>query len=65
LEQALADAGMSPGRRRHRRATSNRDREARADAELRRAGIEPGDPSLYPRTPADLQGRPDPAPPVR
>ena len=65
LDQALADAGMSPGRRRHRRATSNRDREARADTELRRAGIEPGDPSLYPRTSADLHGRPGDAPPVR
>jgi len=56
LEQALADAGMPTGRRRHRRGSSNRDREARADAELRRSGIEPGDPSLYPQTDADLRG---------
>jgi len=56
LEQALADAGMPTGRRRHRRGASNREREARADAELRRSGIEPGDPSLYPETDADLRG---------
>jgi hypothetical protein len=65
LEQALADAGMQLGRRRHRRGTSNRDREARADADLRRSGIEPGDPSLYPRTEADLHGRPDEPTPTR
>jgi hypothetical protein len=55
LEQALADAGMSTGRRRHRRGSSDRDRGDRADADLRQAGIEPGDPSLYPQTEADLR----------
>lgn len=62
MEQALVDAGIDPGtktdrkgRGRHRRL-DGRAREARADAELRSAGIEPGDPSLYPRTEADLHG---------
>ena len=31
-----------------------RDREARADRELLSAGIEPGHPSLYPTSEADL-----------
>lgn len=55
LEQALADAGMPTGRRRARRAAGNQDRADRVDAELLGAGIEPGDPSLYPQTEADLR----------
>lgn len=55
LEQALADAGMPTGPRRPRRGSSDRDRGDRADDDLRQAGIEPGDPSLYPQTEADLR----------
>jgi hypothetical protein len=54
LEQALADAGMDPGHHR-RRSTRHHDRVARVDETLRRAGIEPGDPSLYPETAGDLE----------
>ncbi len=54
LEQALADAGMESGHRR-RRSTRHHDRVARVDETLRRAGIEPGDPSLYPETARDLE----------
>jgi hypothetical protein len=56
MEQAIADAGISTsGRRgRRRRADHGRAREARADADLLRAGIEPGHPSLYPSSEADL-----------
>jgi hypothetical protein len=66
MEQALVDAGIDPagssarGRRSRRRRLDGRAREALADTELRSAGIEPGDPSLYPRTPADLQAPPTP-----
>jgi len=63
LEQALADAGMDPGARR-RRSTRHRDRVARVDDTLRRAGIEPGDPSLYPETATDLQADQAAAPPA-
>jgi hypothetical protein len=50
LSQALADAGFDARARRERRAASgSRARADRADAELLAAGIEPGDPSLYPR----------------
>jgi hypothetical protein len=34
-------------------------REARVDDELLHAGLEPGDPSLYPQTDADLRAGPD------
>jgi hypothetical protein len=53
MDQAIADAGIAPkrGRRRQRDA----DRAAHADETLRRAGIEPGDPSLYHRHDADLR----------
>ena len=44
LEQALVDAGLARGGRRRSRGA---DRADDTDAELRRAGIEPGDPSLY------------------
>jgi len=44
LEQALEDAGLA---RRRRRRARDADRAEDTDAELRRAGIEPGDPSLY------------------
>jgi hypothetical protein len=56
MEQAIADAGISTSTRggRRRRADSSRAREARADRELLAAGIEPGDPSLYPTSEADL-----------
>lgn len=53
IEQARADAGLpadAPGRRRRRRRA---DSPARADAALRRSGIEPGDPSLYGAEPHD------------
>ena len=46
LEQALADAGLARSRRRGR-GSRGAERAEDADAELRRAGIEPGDPSLY------------------
>ena len=50
MQQALADAGLARGRR--RRDARDADRADLADEELRRAGIQPGDPSLYPgRTP--------------
>lgn len=44
LRQAMADAGVVDRRGR----LNGREREARADAALAAAGIEPGDPSLYP-----------------
>jgi hypothetical protein len=44
LEQALEDAGLA---RRRRRRSRDADRAEDTDAELRRAGIQPGDPSLY------------------
>jgi hypothetical protein len=52
LEQALADAGMATGHR-WRRAR-HPDRVTRIDETLRQAGIEPGDPSLYPQSGVDL-----------
>jgi hypothetical protein len=55
LERALADAGVSTGRRGRSRVS----REARVDDELLHAGLEPGDPSLYPQTDADLRTGPD------
>ncbi len=59
MEQALVDAGLDPKagsrtKRGNRRKLDGRAREALADDELRAAGIEPGDPSLYPSTEADL-----------
>lgn len=51
MGQALGDVPLpTPG---VRKARADAEREARADRELMRAGIEPGDPSLYPG------GRPD------
>ncbi len=55
MEQALADAGLSTRKGRRRRYDDGRAREARADRDLLGAGIEPGDPSLYPTIEADLQ----------
>ena len=49
LAQALADAGFDGRGRRPRRSGGSRERAARADEELLAAGIEPGDPSLYPQ----------------
>ena len=57
MEQALADAGFASGRRGRRR--SRQTREDRVDSELLRAGLDPGDPSLYPRAEADLHADPD------
>jgi hypothetical protein len=54
MEQAIADAGVRVRRGRGRRTDDGRAREARADRDLLEAGIEPGHPSLYPRTEADL-----------
>ncbi len=49
LRQALADAGLNARAKATRAARASGDtREANVDNELRRAGIEPGDPSLYP-----------------
>ena len=49
LSQALADAGFDARGKRPRRSGGSRERAARADEELLAAGIEPGDPSLYPQ----------------
>lgn len=48
LNQAVADVGLFDTARRRHTSAQGGNREARADAELRAAGIEPGDPSLYP-----------------
>ena len=53
MEQAVEDAGLKQTRRR-RRADDSRASEAEVDRALLAAGIEPGDPSLYPETDADL-----------
>ncbi len=47
LGQAVADAGLFTGAGRNAGTATGAEREARADQELRAAGIEPGDPSLY------------------
>jgi hypothetical protein len=57
MEQALADAGFASGRARRRR--SRQSREDRVDTELLGAGLDPGDPSLYPSGAADLLADPD------
>jgi hypothetical protein len=54
MEQAVEDAGLDTRRRRRRRADDSRAREADVDRALLAAGIEPGHPSLYPATEADL-----------
>lgn len=67
IGQSLEDAGLVDGNGTPRgrvrvRRQSEQDRASRIDAELRAAGIEPGDASLYPRTADDLQApadRPD------
>lgn len=49
LKQAMADAGVaSSGRATKVSRRTALDREQKIDQELRRAGVEPGDPSLYP-----------------
>ncbi len=61
MANALADAGVATANgRRSRRGVSARlasqtgkAREAKVDDDLRAAGIEPGDPSLYPDRPVD------------
>jgi hypothetical protein len=47
MGQALADAGVGPGRRRWARLVPDVDRGARVDRDLAGAGIHPGHPSLY------------------
>lgn len=61
MEQALAEAGipLAQGGRKRRRAETSRAREQRAEASLFAAGIEPGHPSLYPKTAADLHDHGD------
>ena len=54
IDQALADAALgadrtSTGRATQRRRQTGSERAARIDEALGAAGIEPGDPSLYPR----------------
>jgi hypothetical protein len=48
MSQALADAGLAAAKGQLREARNGAGREARVDDALRAAGIEPGDPSLYP-----------------
>lgn len=48
LGRAASDAGWSADRRSRRELLGAAARRARVDSELSRAGIEPGDPSLYP-----------------
>jgi hypothetical protein len=56
MDQAIADAGIAPsGSRRRRRRERDADRAEHADESLRRAGLKPGDPSLYHRHDADLR----------
>lgn len=50
LKQAVADAGLFNEAGRNAPGLSGAEREDRADAELRAAGVEPGDPSLYATT---------------
>lgn len=50
LGRAVADSGTTQPARGRVRGNGG-DRAARVDAELRRAGLEPGDPSLYPAAP--------------
>jgi hypothetical protein len=54
MEQAVEDAGLDTGRRRRRRGEDSRSRELEVDRALLAAGIEPGHPSLYPASDADL-----------
>lgn len=53
LLQAVADVGLVSAGGRNSGSMSGSDREARADAELRAAGVEPGDPSLYATSPPE------------
>jgi len=64
LDQALEDAGLEPSGRGDRsrvRPRADAVREARADRDLMRAGILPGDPSLFPQAADDV----DPEGPTR
>jgi hypothetical protein len=55
MEQALADAGLQPGKKVGRKRTvASQDRAALVDRDLLSAGIEPGHPSLYPESGADI-----------
>lgn len=56
MEQALADAGLPTNGRHRRRSESARARAADVDRALSAAGIQPGDPSLYPTGAADVHG---------
>jgi hypothetical protein len=60
MAQAVEEAGISSRARRGRpRRLGGAAREARVDRTLAAAGIEPGHPSLYPVTDADLHDRSD------
>jgi hypothetical protein len=60
MEQAVEEAGIPKGPRRGRsRRLDGAAREARVDRTLAAAGIEPGHPSLYPLSDADLQDQGD------
>lgn len=56
LAKSTADSATPPGPGRRRAAPSGQDRADRVDRELRAAGIEQGDPSLYPDAHASLSG---------
>jgi hypothetical protein len=61
LEEFLVDSTNDSrwDRRRAQRDRTGQEREARIDQELRAAGIEPGDPRLYPepdKSPDDGEG---------
>jgi hypothetical protein len=59
LGKAVADAGVASGPERPITRMSGQDRAERVDRELRAAGIEPGDPSLYPEPhPSHVGGEP-------
>jgi hypothetical protein len=66
LAQATGDLAFTtaPGRtRRGRKPASDAEREAAIDRQLLAAGIEPGDPSLYPEPePPETAARPGPGP---
>lgn len=61
LEQSIADTGgeaTPEGAIDRRSFLTGRDRERRADRALLEAGIQPGDPSLRPKVPVDVEPQP-------
>jgi hypothetical protein len=54
MEQALSDAGIDTRAGRRGRRAGGRERAEQIDRDLLSAGIEPGHPSLYPSSQADL-----------